>query len=102
MSKSKPPNLTPSVGYLLRSTDKQEASIPDQRKAVQKYADERGYHVLRWYVDDAISGDDTRKRHAFLQMIADAEALNDFKAILCWDQARFGRFDSIEYGHYVF
>jgi DNA invertase Pin-like site-specific DNA recombinase len=34
-------------------------------------------------------------------MIADAKELGDFEAILCWDQARFGRFDSIEAGYYI-
>jgi DNA invertase Pin-like site-specific DNA recombinase len=35
-------------------------------------------------------------------MIEDARVGGDFKAILCWDRARFGRFDSIEYGYYVY
>jgi DNA invertase Pin-like site-specific DNA recombinase len=25
----------------------------------------------------------------------------DFQAVLCWDQDRFGRFDSIEAGHWI-
>src|SRR5208282_3334838 len=94
--------LVDAVGYLRRSTDKQEASIPDQQTAVQRYADERGYRIIRWYIDDAVSGDDTGKRHDFLRMIADAGELRDFQAILCWDGARFGRFDSIEAGYYIF
>src|SRR5437899_1970944 len=96
------PQLVPAVGYLRRSTDKQEASIPDQTKAVQRYADEKGYRILRWYTDDAISGDDTANRLGFRQMLADArEERADFKAILCWDQDRFGRFDSIEAGYWI-
>jgi DNA invertase Pin-like site-specific DNA recombinase len=91
----------PAAGYLRRSTDKQKTSLEDQRKAVPRYAGERGYTIIRWYTDDGISGDDTEKRVAFLQMIADAQQLRDFKAILCWDQSRFGRFDSLEYGFYV-
>lgn len=34
-------------------------------------------------------------------MIRDAEECGDFKAILCWDQDRFGRFDSIEAGEWI-
>ncbi len=35
-------------------------------------------------------------------MIADAQQLRDFRVILCWDGKRFGRFNSIEYGFYVY
>jgi DNA invertase Pin-like site-specific DNA recombinase len=94
--------LVPAVGYLRRSDESQGASIPEQSAAVQQYADERGYRIVRWYTDDAISGDDTRNRGQFLQMLADAQERQDFRAIICWDKARFGRFDSIEYGFYVF
>ena len=86
----------PAVGYARRSTDKQESSIPEQVKAVQQYADEHGYRILRWYTDDAISGDDTKKRLDFLRMLEDAQQQADFKAILCWDQDRFGRFSPHE------
>jgi site-specific DNA recombinase len=34
-------------------------------------------------------------------MIADAEA-SGFEVILCWDMDRFGRFDSIEAGRWVY
>jgi DNA invertase Pin-like site-specific DNA recombinase len=95
-------NSTPAAAYLRRSSDSdsQEASIPEQREAVRKYAADRGYRLLREYVDDAVSGDDTDKRKGFLRMTADAAA-GEFEAILCWDRARFGRFDSLEYGYYV-
>src|SRR5262245_23009219 len=93
-------SLVPAVGYLRRSSDNasQETSIEDQEAAVSKYAADNGYQILRWYADDAISGDATEKRLEFLRMIADAQELRDFRAILSWDQARFGRFDSIEAG----
>ncbi len=94
--------LIPAVGYLRRSTDKQETSLEDQEAAVQRYADKNGYRILRWYTDDAVSGDDTRKRKDFLRMIEDAKGRPDFKAILCWDKARFGRFDSIEAGYHIY
>jgi DNA invertase Pin-like site-specific DNA recombinase len=96
--------LIPAAGYLRRSGDDetQKASIPEQKEAVQKYAEEKGYHIVRWYIDDAISGDDTKNRAAFLRMVRDATTLRDFKAIICWDGKRFGRFNSIEYGYYVY
>ena len=90
-----------AVAYYRMSTDRQEASIPAQREAVQKYATENGYQITREYIDEGISGDATEKRKQFQRMIADAER-GGFEAILCWDMDRFGRFDSIEAGRWVY
>jgi DNA invertase Pin-like site-specific DNA recombinase len=90
-----------AVAYYRMSTDRQEASIPAQREAVEKYAAENGYQIIREYIDEGISGDATEKRIQFKRMIADAEQ-GKFEAILCWDMDRFGRFDSIEAGRWVY
>lgn len=91
----------PAVAYYRMSTDRQETSIRDQRSAVERYALERGYKILREYIDEGISGDATHKRKGFLKMIADSER-GEFSAILVWDMDRFGRFDSIEAGRWVY
>ena len=91
----------PAVGYIRMSTDKQEDSPEQQRAEILKLASRHGYRIVRWYEDHAISGAKTLKRKQFRQMIRDAEELGDFKAILCWDQDRFGRFDSIEAGEWI-
>ena len=44
-----------AVGYVRRSTDRQEQSIPDQKKAIEAYAAESGFKLSKFYVDDAIS-----------------------------------------------
>lgn len=93
--------LTPAVSYLRMSKDSQESSIPAQRDAVADLAKRLGYRIIREYRDEGISGDNTEKRTAFLQMRRDASDLRDFKAILCWDQDRFGRFDTLECGYWV-
>jgi DNA invertase Pin-like site-specific DNA recombinase len=89
-----------AVGYLRMSTDRQETSPEQQRAEIEKYAAKHGYQVMRWYQDSGISGDRTEKRLQFQKMIADA-ADGRFKAILCWDQDRFGRFDSLESGYWI-
>ena len=89
-----------AVAYYRMSSDKQEASIPEQREAVIRYAEENGYRIVAEYLDEGISGDATDKRIDFQRMIADS-AGRDFKAILSWDQDRFGRFDSLEAGFWI-
>ena len=89
-----------AVGYLRRSTRKQEKSIADQKRAIEQWADGQGYRIVRWYIDDGISGDSTEQRADFLRMRSDTER-GDFEAVLCWDQDRFGRFDSLDAGYWI-
>ena len=91
-----------AAAYLRMSSDKQEKSIPEQRDAVESYARQNGYVIVRWYIDEGISGDNTEKRDAFQRMIQDAQEKGDFEVVLCWDQSRFGRFDSLEAGYWIF
>jgi len=80
-----------SVGYARRSTDMQERSIPDQKAFVERWSNENGYRIERWYIDDAISGTSTKGRVAFERMIADAEGGGGFAVVLCYDISRFLR-----------
>lgn len=90
-----------AVGYLRRSTNQQEQSIADQRAAIEQYAREHGTNVLRYYVDDAISGTRSDSRKAFQAMIADARRQGcPFGIIIVYDIKRFGRVDNDEAGHY--
>src|SRR2546422_1386599 len=93
--------LRPAVGYLRRSTDRQEQSLGDQRSAIERYAQEHGFGVLRFYTDDAVSGTSTNGRKAFLHLLKDAESdARDFRTVLVYDIKRFGRVDTDEAGHY--
>ncbi len=90
----------PSVGYVRMSTDRQETSPEQQRVEILAYAEKHGYKILKWFEDLGISGDKTEKRLGFLRMIEEAKE-GRFKSILCWDQDRFGRFDSLESGYWI-
>jgi DNA invertase Pin-like site-specific DNA recombinase len=90
-----------AVGYARRSTDMQERSIPDQQAYVERWAGERGYQLVRWYIDDAISGTSTKGRAAFEKMIKTAENGRDFDFILCYDISRFSRGGTNETGYYL-
>ena len=90
-----------AVGYVRRSTDRQEQSIPDQKKALEAYTSEHGLHLVKFYIDDAISGTSTLGRRAFQQMIGDAESpTRRFDIIVVYDVKRFGRIDNDEAGYY--
>ena len=95
-------NVVKAVGYARRSTDMQERSIPDQQAYVQHWAEENGYHIVRWYVDDAISGTSTKGREAFERMIHEAENGRDFDAVLVYDISRFSRGGSTEMGFFLY
>jgi DNA invertase Pin-like site-specific DNA recombinase len=91
----------PAVAYCRRSTDRQEQSITDQRKAIEQYAHEQGFDVLDYYVDDAISGSTAEAREAFQKLMDDARARNcPFRYVLVYDIKRFGRLDTDEAGYY--
>ena len=87
--------------YLRCSTKQQDTSIADQKSACIDYAKRNAIEIVQFYEDEGISGDSTKKRAAFLQMLGDVDS-GQFNAILCWNQERFGRFDSIEAGHWIF
>jgi DNA invertase Pin-like site-specific DNA recombinase len=89
-----------AVLYLRMSDERQEHSIEAQQQELQRYAEKHGYKVLREYLDEAISGDNTGRRAGFLRMREDA-AKGEFSVVLCWDQDRFGRFDPIEGGFWI-
>ena len=93
--------LIPSAAYARRSTDLQERSIPDQKAYIEKWAAEHGYRIVRWYVDDAISGTSSRGRDDFARMIETAENGRDFECILCYDISRFSRGGTNETGYYL-
>jgi site-specific DNA recombinase len=90
----------PAAAYYRMSTDRQEHSIERQRSQVSPHAAKHGYTIVREYVDEGIAGDEIVRRKEFQRMLRDAQA-GMFKAILCDDKDRFGRFDSIDAGEII-
>ena len=90
-----------AIGYVRRSTTKQETSLEEQRAEIEKYASVNGYCVVRWYTE-SISGATADDRPEFQRMVADADTKRDFSVVLCWNSARFGRMDPDEIAHYRF
>lgn len=93
--------LKRAAGYLRRSGDKQENSLSDQKREINKHAEANGFQIVRFYTDDAISGTSTHNREGFQEMIETAKSRQrDFEYILTWDVKRFSRGDSDEAGYY--
>jgi DNA invertase Pin-like site-specific DNA recombinase len=89
-----------AVAYVRRSTDRQDQSISDQRRAIGVYAATNGFEIVGWYEDDAISGTSVDGRRAFKQMLADAQAPGrDWRYVLVYDVSRFSRGRLNEAGH---
>lgn len=82
------------VIYLRVSSEQQaerDLSIPAQREALQRYADERGWSIVDEYVDEAKSAK-TDARPDFQRMIADAQKTDKrFDAIVVHKFDRFSR-----------
>jgi site-specific DNA recombinase len=87
--------------YLRMSSDDQEYSIPSQRIELIRLAERKGYTVVGEYLDEAISGDATERRTGFLRMRDDA-ASGKFGIVLAFDQDRFGRFDPLDAGYWIY
>ena len=89
-----------AVGYLRRSTDRQEQSIPDQRKAIERYAAKHGLELAQFFVDDAISGTSATRRPAFQEIVGQAqEERRQFSYVIVYYVKRFGRLDNDEAGY---
>jgi len=89
-----------AVLYLRMSSAKQDKSIPAQRDELRRYAKQHGYEIVGEYVDEAISGDATEKRVAFLQLREDAGS-GTFATVLAWDTDRLSRNDPLELGYWL-
>lgn len=79
-----------AISYLRCSTDMQDYSIEDQKSAILKWAKQNGYIIIKWYIDDGISGGSALKRPDFMRMVAEFPDI-DFEAVLIWDSYRFSR-----------
>ena len=85
----------------LSQDDKQEGdsnSIINQKKILKKYALDRGYTNIQFYIDDGVSGT-TFNRAGFQSLIADVEA-GKVKRVIVKDMSRLGR-DYLQVGMYT-
>ena len=58
-----------AIAYARCSTDMQEASIPEQKKFIEKYAREHNLEIIRYFEDEGRSGRNAEERPAFMEMM---------------------------------
>lgn len=96
--------LIPVAQYLRMSNEHQQYSLENQGAAIQKYAQERNFQIVRTYSDAAKSGLVLKRRAGLRQLLQDVASGNaGYRSILVYDVSRWGRFqDADESAHYEF
>jgi DNA invertase Pin-like site-specific DNA recombinase len=97
-------DLVRAAQYLRVSTEHQQYSLENQAAAIQRYAESRGFVVVRTYRDAAKSGVRLKHRAGLGQLLKDVvDGAADYRTILVYDVSRWGRFqDTDESAHYEF
>jgi DNA invertase Pin-like site-specific DNA recombinase len=89
-------DLIPCALYLRMSDDDQDMSIARQLRELTAYAARNRFRVVAVYKDEGKSGcKEQDKRIEFNRLLLDAPK-REFRAVLCWNAARFARLDSID------
>ena len=83
------------------STEHQKYSTENQSEAICRYAEQRGFALVRTYEDSGKSGLRLDGRDALKQLIEDVRSgAADFSAILVYDVSRWGRFQDADESAY--
>lgn len=72
-----------------KARDDNSDSIINQKNLLTKYANEQGWHIYDYYIDDDYAGSD-RNRPDFNRMLSDL-LVGPPKIVLCKQQSRFAR-----------
>ena len=94
----------PAAQYVRMSDDGQQYSIDNQKAAIQEYAKQHGFVIVRTYADAGKSGVVLNRRAALRKLLEDVDrGRTGYQAILVYDVSRWGRFQNTdEAAHYEF
>ena len=88
-----PPEPARAAEYVRMSTEHQKYSTDNQSAVIRKYAEKRGFEIVRTYADEGKSGLKLDGRGALKQLLSDIENRHaDYSVILVYDVSRWGRF----------
>src|SRR3990172_4530235 len=86
-----PPPERVAVGYLRCSTENQDDSPDQQKKAILAFAELKGYPMIEWFTDFGKSGTTFKQRPEFMRLKAAVEQSPPFSTVICYDESRWGR-----------
>ena len=93
--------LLSAAAYVRMSTDLQKYSTENQLDTIRRYAEQRGYTIVRIFEDSGRSGlrmDGREGLQSLMQEVQSGTA--NFQAILVYDVSRWGRFQDADEGAY--
>ncbi len=83
------------------STDLQKYSTENQLQTIRRYAEQRGYTIVRVFEDSGRSGLKMDGRDGLKSLMLEVESgAANFQAILVYDVSRWGRFQDADEGAY--
>lgn len=81
--------MTKAIGYVRRSSDRQEESLDQQRSRLAEFAKARDWQLAEVFEDDAISGSEMKRPG--LDKLLHAASQSDVEIVLVWDRNRLAR-----------
>src|SRR4051812_23490306 len=83
----------PAAEYVRMSTEHQRYSTDNQHETIQRYAEKRGYEIVRTFADEGKSGLRLDGREALKELLREVESKTaNYAVILVYDVSRWGRF----------
>jgi DNA invertase Pin-like site-specific DNA recombinase len=83
------------------STDLQQFSTENQLDTIRRYAEQRGFNIIRVFEDSGRSGLNLDGREGLNALMREVQSgTADFQAILVYDVSRWGRFQDADEGAY--
>lgn len=94
--------LIKAAEYVRMSTEHQKYSTDNQAAEIRRYAELRGFEIVRTYADEGKSGLRLDGRASLQQLLDDIDqGRAEFEVVLVYDVSRWGRFqDPDEAAHY--
>ena len=80
-----------AVGYIRCSTEMQEDSPDQQKKAILEFASRNRYRIVEWFVDFGESGTSFEQRPEFMKLKKAVDSSPSFGAVISYDESRWGR-----------